>query len=156
MKIITATEDHLDDLVSLNMEVQNLHVRFAPEVFKKPDFNEIKNFFKDVLKHENKEIFICLDEQRSVGYISLQIGGHEEHAFCYAQKWIYIDQIGVSEKYRGKGIGNKLIEAAKKFARHHQINCIMLDVWTVNENAKAFFRKQGFDTFQERMKLTLE
>jgi len=153
MKIITATEDHLDTLVSLNIEVQNLHVGFAPDVFKKPDHNEIKKFFKDVLKDENRKIFICFDEQRSVGYILLQIGGHEGHAFCYAQKWIYIDHIGVSEKYRKKGVGKKLIEAAKKFARQYQINHIMLDVWTVNANAKGFFKKQGFNIIVEKMNL---
>ena len=153
MKIIAATEDHLNDLVSLNMEVQNLHVGFEPEIFKKPDHNEIKHFFRDILKDENRKTLICFDENRSVGYISLQIGGHEEHAFCYAQKWIYIDQIGVSEKYRGKGIGKKLIEAAKKFAKQHQINRIMLDVWTVNKNAKEFFKKQGFNVLIERMRL---
>ena len=155
MKIITATEKHLDDLVSLNIEVQNLHVGFEPEIFKKPDHNEIKDFFKDVLGDENKKIFICLAEQRSVGYILLQIGGHEGHAFCYAQKWIYIDQIGVSEKYRGRSVGKRLIEAAKKFAKQHQLNRLMLDVWTVNENAKEFFIKQGFNTIVERMELYL-
>ena len=155
MKIIAATEKYLDDLVLLNREVQNLHVRFEPEIFKKPDHDEIKFFFKDVLKDENKKVFICLDEQRSVGYILLQIGGHEGHAFCYAQKWIYIDHIGVSKKYRGKGIGKRLIDSAKKFAKEHQINRLMLDVWTVNENAKGFFKKQGFNTFNERMRLEL-
>ena len=153
MKIIIATEDHLDDLVSLNIEVQNLHVGFVPEVFKKPDRDEIKHFFRDILKDENREIFICFDKQRSVGYILLQIGGHEGHAFCYAQKWIYIDHIGVSEKHWGKGIGRQLIETAKKYAKQHRINRIMLDVWTVNESAKKFFRKQGFNAIVERMKL---
>ena len=153
MKIITATKDHLDDLVSLNIEVQNLHISFAPEIFKKPDRNEIKTFFSDVLKDENRKTFICLYEKRSLGYILLQIVDHEGHCFCYSQKWIYIDHIGVSDKYRRKGVGNKLIEAAKKFARQHQINRIILDVWTVNKNAKEFFKKQGFNSIIERMKI---
>ncbi len=153
MRIIPAKKEHLDSLVSLNIEVQNLHTGFEPEIFKQPNHDEIKEFFRDILKDKNREILICHDEGRPVGYISLQIGGHEEHPFCYAQKWIYIDQVAVKKKFRGKGIGKKLIDAAKAFAKQHQINRMILDVWSVNENAKVFFRKQGFITFLERMRL---
>jgi len=155
IEIIIANEKHLDSLVSLNIEVQNLHVRFEPQIFKEPDRDEIKAFFREVLKDKNREIFICCDEQQPIGYILLQIGGHEGHAFCYTQKWIYIDQIGVTKEFRGKGVGKKLIEAARDYARKHHINRIMLDVWSVNENAKAFFKKQGFNIFHEKMRLDI-
>ena len=155
MEIIIANEKHLDDLVSLNIEVQNLHVGFEPAIFKEPDREEINQFFREILDDENREIFIIQDETRSVGYISLQIGGHEGHAFCYPQKWIYIDQIGIKQEFRGTGVGKKLIEAAKDYAQKHNISRIMLDVWTANKNAKAFFEKQGFATFNERMRIEL-
>jgi ribosomal protein S18 acetylase RimI-like enzyme len=155
MEIIIANKEHLDDLVSLNIEVQKLHVGFEPTIFKEPDREEIKQFFREILADENREIFISQDEARPVGYIALQIGGHEGHAFCHPQKWIYIDQIGVTKEFRGKGVGKKLIEAAKEYARKHNINHIMLDVWTVNKNAKVFFEKQGFTTFNERMRIEL-
>ena len=155
MEITVAKEKHLEDLVSLNIEVQNLHVGFEPAIFKEPDREEIKQFFREILDDKNREIFIIQDETRSVGYISLQIGGHEGHAFCYPQKWIYIDQIGVKKEFRGTGVGKKLIEAAKNYAQKYNISSIMLDVWTVNKNAKAFFEKQGFATFNERMRIEL-
>lgn len=153
MEIIIANEQHLDDLVSLNIEVQKLHVGFEPMVFKEPDREEIKTFFREILADENRKICICLDDERPIGYISLQISDHEGHAFCHPQNWIYIDQIGVTNQFRGKGVGKKLIEAAKDYARKHNINRIMLDVWSVNKNAKAFFEKQGFATFIERMRI---
>ena len=139
----------------MNIEVQNLHVGFEPEIFKLPDREEIKRFFSAALQDKNREIFICCDEQQPVGIISIQIGGHEGHAFCYAQKWIYIDQIGVTKEFRGKGVGKKLIEAAKDYAKNHNINRIILNVWSVNENAKLFFRRQGFATCIERMRIVL-
>ncbi len=155
MEIIVANEDHLDDLVLLNIEVQNLHVGFEPEIFKLPDREEIKQFFNAALQDKNREIFICCDGQRPVGFILIQIGGHEDHAFCNAQRWLYIEQIGVTKEFRGKGAGKMLIEKAKDCAKKHDINRIMLDVWSVNENAKAFFRRQGFATFNERMRIVL-
>lgn len=153
MEMIIASEDHLDDLVSLNIEVQKLHVGFEPAIFKEPNRDEIKAFFRDALKDKNREIFLCCNEQQPIGYVLVQIGGHEGHAFCNAQKWIYIDQIAVKQEFRGKGVGKKLIKAAKDFASQHNINSIVLDVWSINENAKAFFEKQGFATFNERMRM---
>ncbi len=155
MDIFIANEEQLDDLVSLNIEVQNLHIGFEPAIFKEPDREEIKQFFREIFVDENREIFIIQDEARSVGYISLQIGSHEGHAFCYPQKWIYIDQIGVKKEFRRTGVGKKLIEAAKDYARKHNISRIMLDLWTANKNGKAFFEKQGFATFNERMRIEL-
>jgi len=155
MRIIPAQEKHLDILVTLNVEVQNLHVGFEPEIFKVPSPDEIKTFFKNLFKNGNWKILISYEGEQPTGYISIQIGGHEEHAFCYQQKWLYIDHICVKKNFRRKGVGTMLIDAAKDFAKQHNINRIILDVWSVNENAKAFFKKEGFKTFIERMKMEI-
>ena len=155
MEIISANKTHLDILVSLNSEVQNLHVGFEPGIFKTPSPNEIKTFFNNLLKKGNWKILISFDAEQPTGYISLQIGGHEEHPFCYSQKWLYIDHICVKKEFQKKGIGSLLIEAAKEYAKKQNINQIMLDVWRVNQNAINFFEKKGFKTIMERMKIEL-
>ena len=151
MKIIPAQIEHLDSLVKLNAEVQNLHIGFEPEIFKQPSHNEVVAMFEEFLMDEDRKTLICFEKNQLIGYISLRIGGHEGHALCFPQKWIYIDQIGVTAKFRRKGVGKKLIEAAQEIARQNQINRLMLDVWNVNQNAKEFFKAQGFNSTIERM-----
>ncbi len=56
MRIIAAQKEHLDILISLNEEVQNLHVGFAPEIFKEPLHDEIGEFFRKLFKDKNWKI----------------------------------------------------------------------------------------------------
>ena len=56
---------------------------------------------------------------------------------------LYIDDICVDEAYRGMGVGSKLYDAAKQYAREHNCYNITLNVWELNEGAKKFYQKMG-------------
>lgn len=55
-----------------------------------------------------------------------------------------ITEMVVSEEYRGKGVGRRLVEEAKRLAL--QMGCSSLDMSTELDNAEAigFYRKMGF------------
>ena len=52
--------------------------------------------------------------------------------------------IGVKKKVRRNGIGEYLIEQAKRFSTLHQLKSILLEVAETNRNAVGFYKKQGF------------
>ncbi|MBL1227785.1 GNAT family N-acetyltransferase [Enterococcus sp. BWB1-3] len=63
----------------------------------------------------------------------------------------YLDTISVSEKYRGFGIGSKLLEALPKMAEQNGKKIIGLSVDKMNPKAKRLYERKGFKVVEERM-----
>lgn len=61
----------------------------------------------------------------------------------------YLDTISVSEKFRGKGIGSKLLEALPMLAEKANRTVIGLNVDQQNPQAKKLYERHGFETVEE-------
>ena len=55
-----------------------------------------------------------------------------------------IEAVGVTSKYRGLGIGKKLVEKAISFAEDEDYDRLNLDVYLINTSALELYRKYGF------------
>ena len=51
----------------------------------------------------------------------------------------------IEEEYRHLGIGKAFVEQAKLWSQSYGIKTIQLHVFSKNEQALNFFKKQGFD-----------
>ena len=60
-----------------------------------------------------------------------------------------IFQMWVNPKYRGMGVGEKLLQAAIECARNHSMDRISLEVTVTNHAAAAFYQSQGFQQVDE-------
>ena len=60
-----------------------------------------------------------------------------------------IFQMWVNPKYRGMGVGEKLLQAAIECARNHSMDRISLEVTVTNHAAAAFYQSQGFQRVGE-------
>src|ERR1043166_2020553 len=56
--------------------------------------------------------------------------------------WLYVSLLWISEEYRGRGFGSKLMKAAEKEARRRGVKQVWLD--TFSFQAPAFYRKLGY------------
>jgi ribosomal protein S18 acetylase RimI-like enzyme len=52
---------------------------------------------------------------------------------------------------RRQGIGTALLAAARNAGLERGITLLTLDVWTFNEEARNFFRNNGFAPYIERL-----
>ena len=150
-----ATESDLDAMVRLNAEVQNLHARAMPWPFKMADLEAIKAAFANWFADKQHTIAVACDDEQAVGYLMMRVREVPEHAFCFEQRLLYIDQIGVARQYHRQGIGRKLIAFAQTIARKKNIDRVELDVWDFNKNARGFFLSQGFQPTRHFMALTV-
>lgn len=55
-----------------------------------------------------------------------------------------VADIVVRQKYRGNGIGRKLIDAAESFARSRKVRWLRVSVLAENETARKLYEKAGF------------
>jgi ribosomal protein S18 acetylase RimI-like enzyme len=55
-----------------------------------------------------------------------------------------INELIVGREYRGRGIGQKLIQKILTMAREEKLNEVEVSTWFENKKAIAFYRKRGF------------
>lgn len=73
---------------------------------------------------------------------------------CFVQyKYATIVDLFVTEKFRGNGIGGKLLEAALQWSNSRMLDYIELNVLAENEDGARFYRKKGFKPVSHIMRL---
>ena len=60
-------------------------------------------------------------------------------------KWLYVDLLFVEAKYRGQGIGKRLLQEAEAWARKR--GCRGINLNTITFQAPGFYRKMGYRVF---------
>lgn len=144
MEIKRAKESDIEQITKLLYQVHKIHSDKRPDLFipEKKKYNE--NELKSIIKNEEKPIFIATDEKS---------GNILGYAFCIFQKQnadsmqpiktLYIDDLCVDENLRGGGIGYKIFEYVKNYAKEKHCYNLTLNVWALNESAKKFYEKCG-------------
>lgn len=72
-------------------------------------------------------------------YLKLLLFKHKS-----AQNELYVEFIALDEKFRGLGIGTKLMEELLKYAQENRYEVISLLVVSSNPRAKELYKKLGF------------
>ena len=104
----------------------------------------IENYFGAFINRQDRQTSIAKVNNTIVGYITY----YEKQRQCFYE----IASIGeisglyVSEEYRNKGIGKKLIENAKKFFRARRIQYYSLLISVNDIKGIEYFKKNGMYT----------
>ena len=156
IRIIPAETRHAKMISILNNEVQGIHARAFPHIFKPPTKNSFSTSEVVELMHKPRTVIYVAESNGSiVGYAYAEIRQYPEDSIQYSQNVIYLHHISVRQSSRRKGVGQALIQALMRLARERKISIVMLDVWSFNTDAREFFKKQGFSVFTHRMWLNL-
>ena len=140
-------------IARLTAEIQKLHNRALPEIFRLPQdglFPSEK--LSALLKNPERIVAVAEENEEVVGHIYGEVIRREESEFRHPETSIYIHQIGVREEYRGRGIGTALINFIEQRARAIGANTVRLDYWAFNERARDFFEARGFSPLQVTMR----
>lgn len=147
-----AVEQDAAALGALNADVQVIHATAMPWLFKAPGPQTFPPAaVKDVLAQPDNLVFIAEVDGTAAGYAYAQVVERPETPFMYAHDMIYLHHISVKPACRRHGVGSALIAAVRAAAAEIGIALIALDVWTFNEEARAFFRRHGFAAYNERL-----
>ena len=155
MEIRKASLHDLDTLVELNAEVQEIHIKIRPDIFKFPGTTEIRKAFLSMIDDLNYLVFLCSHQGNDVGYFILHLIRKDAHAFKFSEKYIELEQISILKKYRHKGIGKAILEYIKQTAHQLSIDRIDLTVWTENTQSLEAFKKLEFQEMYRRMSIRI-
>lgn len=107
------------------------------------------NRFKETLKNGGTA-FGCFDENTLIGYATIdkEIIGKQE-------KYVLLDQLFVSQNYRGKGIGKALFKMCAKQAAEYGAEKLFVCAGSA-ENTIAFYKRMGCVPATERNEMLYE
>jgi GNAT superfamily N-acetyltransferase len=139
-------------LSSLHAEIQAMHAAAVPSWFKPPGPDTCPpHGAAALIGRPASLVFIAEIDRAPVGYAYAEVVRQPETPCRHAHDMLYLHQIGIREGHRRKGAGAALLAAVRLDAESRGIELIALDVWTFNEEARAFFACQGFMAYTERM-----
>lgn len=151
---IEETKD-VETIARLNEPVQTLHHELYPERFKKYNYKEVYEYFMKIIDEENQHFYVAYLDNTAVGYIWFTEIQKQGTAFSKKDHYTYIQQVSVSENYRGNGIGKQLFNEVLDFAQEKSIRRIGLDYWVKNVHAKSVYERLGFKLEKEVTYLNL-
>ena len=138
-----AKEKDIEKILDLLSQVDLVHHNGRPDIFK-IGTKYSKEELKDLLSDESRPILVCTDESDEVmGYCFCVFQQHKDNSVLTDIKTLYIDDLCVDEKLRGKHIGKELYEAALKLAKDSGCYNLTLNVWSCNPSAMRFYEAQG-------------
>lgn len=141
MQIRRAVREDIPRLIELLYQVHKVHSDKRPDIFKPGSKKYTESQLEEILSNENRPVFVAGD------------GRVEGYAFCVFQPHtgeslvnytsLYIDDLCVDEKSRGRHIGTELYNHVLDFARKNGCYDVTLNVWSCNENALKFYQSLG-------------
>ena len=147
-----AKEKDILKIEDLLRQVDLVHHNGRPDIFKvgqKYSNSELLDILSDV----DKPILVSVDENDEVmGYCFCVFQQHSKNSVLTDIKTLYIDDLCVDEKLRGRHIGKELYNAALDLARESGCYNVTLNVWSCNPSAMGFYESCGLS----KQKITME
>ena len=149
MNIRVASKDDLELLQKLNNELFLDNQKYDSDLDLDWPLSDMGNkYFSEFLENPDACIFIAEIENKPVGYILAEVREIEYRKGKYA----FLENMGVIQEYRNKGIGSRLIDELIKWAKDREVKKVYVTSYLKNEGATEFYRKSRFSDID----LTLE
>ncbi|HDR7273438.1 TPA: streptothricin N-acetyltransferase SatA [Bacillus paranthracis] len=124
----------------LSLSKVNRHIEYTVEDVPSYEKSYLQNdneelAYNDYINKQNQVIYIALLHNQIIGFIVLKKNWNH---------YAYIEDITVDKKYRTLGVGKRLIDQAKQWAKEGNMSGIMLETQNNNIAACKFYEKCGF------------
>ena len=133
-----ATEIDYPLINKMLLKLQNYHSENVPTIYKKLDSFFTFDEYLEILKDKNIYFLLATFDKEVVGLIWLKLN-EKSSKYEYERKQIWIEGIYVEQKYRRKGVAQKLVNEATNKAKFLNTQSIELMIWNFNETSKKFF-----------------
>ena len=149
-----AEKRDIPSIIELLHQVDMVHHVIRPDLFKpnttKYDTQELENLLDD----DSKPIFV-FDDGVVIGHAFCLITEVRDDKLLEDIKTLYIDDICVDEKARGRHVGKALYEYVRDYALSIGCNNITLNVWEGNDPAWSFYKHMGMKVQKTTMEIKL-
>ena len=121
-------------------KLHKYHVENKPEVYKDIGRFFSKSEFEKILEENNNSFILSIYDGVIVGLIWYR-RSEKGNKFEKNRTQLWIDGLYVDERYRNKGIADRLLSEVIDIAKNDGIDSIESMVWDFNEASKKLFGK---------------
>ena len=151
-----AEEKDLPRLSALLLQVLTVHHDIGPDLFKPNCTKYNERELAALIENPLRPVFVYEDENGVVqGYAFCVIEQHPGNNILTDIKTLYLDDLCVDENCRGQGVGRKLYEYVKTYAKEQGCHNLTLNVWEGNDDAISFYRNLGLKPYKYGMETFL-
>lgn len=115
------------------------HISVLQELYPSLTLEAYERDLDAMLPNNNYCQVAVFDGENCLGLSGIWIGTK-----LWCGKYLEIDNLVVSSKYRSKGVGKLLFEYISKKANEEECSMVALDSYTANFKAHKFFYNEGF------------
>jgi len=139
-----AAEKDIPKMLELLLQVNMVHHNGRPDLFKGPATKYTAAQLRAILADEKTPVFVCADAADQVlGYAFCILQQHTADNILTEIRTLYIDDLCVDERCRGRHVGQTLYSHVLAFARAQGCYNVTLNVWACNQPALRFYEKCG-------------
>lgn len=149
-----AKKSDIGRIIDLLHQVDMVHHVIRPDLFKPNTTKYNEQELESLLDDKSKPIFVY-DDGDVLGHAFCQINEVKNHDLLQDIKTLYIDDICVDERARGKHIGKALYEFVRDYAQSIGCYNITLNVWEGNDPALSFYKDMGMKVQKTGMEVIL-
>lgn len=133
MKIVRATEEHLD-LLSPLFDAYRQFYRQAP------DPEGVRTFLADRIVNDESVIFLAIAGESGAGFTQL----YPSFSSVGMKKLWVLNDLYVDPEYRNMGIATSLIDKARELGQETNAGSLMLETEVTNVGAQRLYEKTGW------------
>ncbi len=137
-----ANKNDIGRIIELLHQVDMVHHEIRPDLFKPYTTKYNEQELEALLDNDSNPIFVY-DDGEVLGHAFCQITDVKSHKLLQDAKTLYIDDICVDEKARGKHVGKALYEFVRDYAKSIGCYNMTLNVWEGNDPALSFYKNMG-------------
>ena len=149
-----ADKNDIGSLIELLHQVDMVHHRIRPDLFKPLTTKYDNQELEALLADDSKPVFVY-DDGEVLGHAFCLVTEVKDDKLLQDVKTMYIDDICVHEKARGRHIGKSLYEFVVDYARSIGCYNITLNVWEGNVPALSFYKEMGMKVQKTTMEIFL-
>ena len=154
LTIRSATKDDLPAIKALWKEFMDFHKERDPFFSRVDDAHEdFGLFMKDNINKDDWLVLVAAADDQMIAYGSATIMSYPP--IYQDPRYGYIQDVAVTEAYRGQGVGRQLFERMAEWFREKNVSRLELEVAVTNEVSQAFWKKIGFRDFTKKLAMNL-
>lgn len=143
MEIRRAEAGDLAGVHRLLEQVLAVHAEGRPDLFRagtrKYTDEELLGIFAD----DARPVFVAVEGDAVLGHAFCELNDYRQSNNMQPILSLYIDDICVDEKSRGRHVGTALYRHVLDYARELGCHNVTLNVWECNTGARAFYEAMG-------------
>lgn len=144
LKIRKAEQRDIPEIMDLLHQVNDIHADGRPDLFIHGHTKYTPEELAEILANPMKPIFTAINEEGLLaGYCFCVIEDHAQSNNLHKVKTLYIDDLCVNERFRGKHVGASIYQYVKEYAKRNGFYNLTLNVWSRNPNAIRFYESLG-------------